>query len=1037
VGNRKALLIGADDYGEGFAPLPAVRHDVELMRAALEASGYEVEICRDEIVSNAGRLDEAMRGFCKSGGKDDIRILYFTGHGLLAENSDCIVPAGTSREGARVSPNQRVATDLSKTVAVSDVGLVLFIIDACRDKIEATVTKGAQGWADLLRIDRPSEHRFIRFFGCAANEVCQVLPSAPGEKPASLFTKALTDSLLKADYLSIDDLLKPVTQRCEELSSANMQLQSQTPYLSYGEKSLEEQKVLKIPIFDKAGAATVPLVWQDFDPDKLHCLVMQSEKFQSEPARGLTGLVRNAAAGRTGERIWKSFYAACHGRRLTSGATRNIPEKFDPSRLELRCFSVLDALASTEALDKALRAVVEADLVVFDVTGFEPGIMLFVGIRSATRKAITICSHGTWKEGESIEMPFNLQDLNINSHAQSETRAGPNPVVERFVHRVETGFYQLSRHPGYLDLPAYDALRQLGPQLNASSTITLNDRVLVLCSYSDSYFDNWMEVAWGLKVALSKKGEGNILPEIERIIDYGSPQLIWQSLYEQIRRTAACVVDWSEYSPSVFLELGVRLAVSAWGAVQIVDERYLPEKATKPGKQEIKAKSVKPGKPQPAQPKKTASAQLQPTDWSELTAQIERLKRLFEPIPYQCGAALPAAFDKAVDELMRRRPILSERVEYNRIHRTLMPIIATIQEAHSPVYEQLKDLADSIHHPDQDRQAIPQLIFSGSRANKLDSKKSALEMRIAAWLYLEHRTGAGKLPEDSDQRIMHDDLARSAQDALYDLINEASIDSADYAGALQFAKYIESRLKKTALKPPPDLFGQIKRLQEDARSSRKKGEALRKARDEKGACEAFATGAEILQAAIKHLEPQTPQAPADGGELSEKAKSIVNELVETYGARGGMLQRLGSLDQASESYAKGAVLERNFALPGTYNRVNAVKYSLLGGVARLRDLMPEIKDLAEFINASLGSEMSGSDSGWAWADLGDCMALLGEVDAARKAYSTFIAKAEIKSPERTLDILIKIAAKLEEKKDPDQGRLRSVIADLKSSLAGQ
>ena len=45
MGNRKVLLIGVESYGEGFAPLPAVREDIKRVGGALQAAGYETELC--------------------------------------------------------------------------------------------------------------------------------------------------------------------------------------------------------------------------------------------------------------------------------------------------------------------------------------------------------------------------------------------------------------------------------------------------------------------------------------------------------------------------------------------------------------------------------------------------------------------------------------------------------------------------------------------------------------------------------------------------------------------------------------------------------------------------------------------------------------------------------------------------------------------------------------------------------------------------------------------------------------------------------
>jgi hypothetical protein len=286
----------------------------------------------------------------------------------------------------------------------------------------------------------------------------------------------------------------------------------------------------------------------------------------------------------------------------------------------------------------------------------------------------------------------------------------------------------------------------LGSDYEASSTIDLKERVLVLCSYSETLFHNWQYISLGLKTALAQRDYDT---KIERIIDSGTPQLIWQSLYEQIRRTAACVADWSEYNPSLFLELGVRLAVSEWGAIQIIDERYMPGGEGVP---DLK--------------------------------QIALLHRLFKPMRYRVGDLSYAAFTQAIEEYLQRK--LVDQSDYNRIHRVLLAIINTIAEAHAPIYEYLKRQADALHHPRQERSGAPQIIFFGSKESKRDSKSAALEMRIAAWLYLHHRYGVAKLRDDPNLRTLYTELARAAMNALYDF---------DDPEETKFAIQIERQLK--------------------------------------------------------------------------------------------------------------------------------------------------------------------------------------------------------------------------------------------------
>jgi hypothetical protein len=751
VDNRKAFLIGVEEYGEGFALLPAVREDVKLVGSALEAAGFETVLCSPEVLANASKLDAAMREFCASGESDDVRLIYFTGHGILADSADWIIPAGVKRKDAAASPNQRVSTDLSKTVADSNTGLVLFVIDACRDPADIPVTKGGTEWGDPARIARPGEHRFIRLFGCAANEVCQVIPSSDVEPAASLFTRSLAECISRGDSVSLEELLPKVEQRCSDLLAENPALRAQTPRLSYGELSGEKRSILKAALFDLIRTPALTTVWPEFNPNNLHCLVVLSEyEKEKSPDWGLVDLVRDAVAGETGDRIWSAFCAATSNLRLVSGG-RSPPATFESSAVRIGVLSVLDAFASGQALDKAVRAIAEADLVVFDITGFEPAVMLLVGVRSACRRWLTVCSHGAgWKEGQPLELPFNLQDLNINSHTPRESRVGSDPVVERFVCRVETGFIQASKQPYYLDLPAYDALRQLGSDYAASSTIDPSERILVLCAYAESLFNNWQFVSSRLKQVLWQRKKYK--PAIERIIDYGTPQLIRHSVYEQIRRTAACVVDWSEFSASVFLELGARLAVSEWGAVQVIDDRYLPggERASK-------------------------------------LAQVDRMRRLLGPVPYKYRAESSDAFEQVVDVLLQRNPILDGEADYNRIHRSLLAVIGTVQAAQPSVVEELKRRADTLHHPQQGRVGAPQILFYGSRLAKQDSERAALERRIAAWLYLEHRVGFAKLKDDEEMLKVYRELGRSAKDALYDLGDDGSID---------LASFIEDRLTK-------------------------------------------------------------------------------------------------------------------------------------------------------------------------------------------------------------------------------------------------
>jgi len=750
-------LIGAENYGPGFGSLPAVRSDIERMGKSLRAVGYEVEVCPGPVVGKATDLDLRIREFAGSGGADDVRLIYFSGHGLRVDDKDCIIPAGTSRDLAAVSDSQRVSTDLSATVAASDVGLVLFIIDACRDRADLPASKGFGAWGDARGLARPGMARFIRYFGCAADQVCQVIDS-PG--PSSLFTHALAACLDEQACLSLDDLLKQVETRCGTLLDVRPGFSPQTPQLSCGEVTSATHKLLARPIFDPVGEAALSALWPAFDPDKMHCLVVLSEYQAGRPYEwGLAQLVANALSGNAGDRVWSAFRSARDGETLVDGRRRALPEAFDASTLAIASFSVLDAFAGGDSLEKAVRALAQADLVAFDVTGFEPGVMLLAGIRSACRRGLNVCSHGNgWQEGAPLAIPFNMQDLNVNSHTQRKSNVGgKDEVVERFVQRVETGFSQLRRQPGYLDLPGYDAVRQLGRDYASSPTIGLEEQILLLCSYDKQARDNWQFVTEQLGQALWRRKLK--WKRIERIIDYGTPQLVLQALYEQIRRTAACVVDWSDYSPSVFLELGTRLAVSEWGAIQVIDERYRPDSEA--------AKDL-------------TRDQVEHLKNRHKLEQSRRMLRLFEPVVYRRGSSSAASFDRVVEVMSCRNPTFdgAAKPDYNRVYRALVQVIAEVQPALAPVVQELKQQADSLHHRSQGKKSVPQVLYSGSEKIKLDAERTATELRVAAWLYLEYRVGAARRKDDPEADALYRELGGAAIDALYDLGDDESMELA-------------------------------------------------------------------------------------------------------------------------------------------------------------------------------------------------------------------------------------------------------------------
>jgi hypothetical protein len=250
----------------------------------------------------------------------------------------------------------------------------------------------------------------------------------------------------------------------------------------------------------------------------------------------------------------------------------------------------------TEALENRARwlrfvqAICAAPVMIIDVTKFEPAVMLMLGIRAVVKRGITVTI--TWDEISPEKMamfPFNIKETKLISFADSEEQdtKSPQHPANRMGQAILDGLTQLTGYPGYLDLPAYDAVRCPEPKARTTDKTrsgsdtqgevkkadlqdgqavqTVQDTVLMLCPFRPEYEKTWRYISNAIsKVAIK---------DMVRMLDIMSPRLVGQALYEHIRWSHCCIVDWTHWRPNVFFELGVRLACSNVGPVCLIDER--------------------------------------------------------------------------------------------------------------------------------------------------------------------------------------------------------------------------------------------------------------------------------------------------------------------------------------------------------------------------------------------------------------------------------------------------------------------------------
>ena len=214
----------------------------------------------------------------------------------------------------------------------------------------------------------------------------------------------------------------------------------------------------------------------------------------------------------------------------------------DPEPVE---FSVTDVFASPAAYERMVRALCYSPIAIVDITGYEPAVLLLLGIRAATRRGITIT---VTEEDPSVRnLPFNIGAINPVHLLSTDS-------VKEIARALQSGFEALKAQPDvYLDLPAYDALRKLGED---HRVLEPEVQILFLRWFNQQYKNLVKEL---FEAVLQNDFGGATLVTT---LDSRSPQLVEQRLYAAIRRTRLCIADWTAWRPNVFFEIGVRLAVN-------------------------------------------------------------------------------------------------------------------------------------------------------------------------------------------------------------------------------------------------------------------------------------------------------------------------------------------------------------------------------------------------------------------------------------------------------------------------------------------
>jgi hypothetical protein len=415
------------------------------------------------------------------------------------------------------------------------------------------------------------------------------------------------------------------------------------------------------------------------------------------------------------------------------------------SRPPLVALDLVEDFKNPQRFGRAVRALCRADVAVFDLTEKEqcPEAFVMLGIRSVVRRGVTIVTTRFQKpssrpaptkrpkpasskrprpDSEVYEpgkpdapfavpdLPFLLSDINFCGWGTLHT------FVTRLRRVIEEGREREKRLGHiYRDLPAYEEVRHLGPDVEDYTVHSPEKVVLFLSTFDEDYRGG--KGSW-LRSHTGAENTGIF------IIESPSPERTSLKLYGAIRRTQLCIVDWTGRRPNVFFELGVRLAVSPTPPISVIHKG-----------EEWAEKFMKGGsvggifdlfRPLVYDNKGTVE------EARKFRGEVEARRRVLRP-----KETAPSPEEVAA-EWPLNDALLSPSFVYEQVKRSL-PVEA--EDWNTPVWKELRKSADLILGSEPIRFPTP-ILFGDDEDFKARAGRSGLDRLFAAWYFLVHKYDA-------------------------------------------------------------------------------------------------------------------------------------------------------------------------------------------------------------------------------------------------------------------------------------------------------
>lgn len=254
---RRALLIGLKHYADEVGPLDNPHKDVDLMAAALEQIGFEVDIIKDAEDAPVSRAQILTRvrthAEAVAGDPDAVSFIYYSGHGAANEedNRNYLVPTSVTDAGSAEIWDNSVQLDavLERLTNNAPTAAHFVIFDACRNEL-----KLRRGTRSLNKgfIVKPDPGGVFLAFSTSPG-----LPASDGDAadPAGPYATVLADEIRKGGrrHTAIfEDVKIRVTREYEQTPWENNGL-SRIVFLNGQDGAVTELPPLEAPEDSEGG----------------------------------------------------------------------------------------------------------------------------------------------------------------------------------------------------------------------------------------------------------------------------------------------------------------------------------------------------------------------------------------------------------------------------------------------------------------------------------------------------------------------------------------------------------------------------------------------------------------------------------------------------------------------------------------------------------------------------------------------------------------------------------------------------------------